>query len=412
MGAFSMPAAGRIGEDGASCKAGLHNEDPRAWSWPWWPLLPLYPYGRRRTLVRELVPDRIWSFEQLHGVWYVAVPIRMTVVRVEDGLLLYAPVPPTPEVLQELRVLEERIGPVRAIVLPTTSGLEHKLPVPAMARAFPGATVWVSDLQWSFPVRLPSAWLGFPKERTRVLGLDGFPYPEQLRWVPLGPLDLGLGTFLELACVDQATGSLLVTDALVAISPTPPPLFDLDPTPLLFHAREVGSEPLVDTPANRLKGWKRIVLFANYFRPDCISVPSLVDVVSHSFAPGCRNARTHFGVYPFSWATGWEEEADHLLANYIERQGLCLAPVLERLVLPRSHQLFLEWLQQLARIDGTKHLIAAHYSAPHPLTSDNLKLYAKQVETDQWAPSHGPWTTLASIDANLIRFGLVPFFED
>jgi hypothetical protein len=224
------------------------------------------------------------------------------------------------------------------------------------------------------------------------------------------------GDHLRLVVAVLAMGlvlsTLLVTDALVAISPTPPPLFDLDPTPLLFHAREVGSEPLVDTPANRLKGWKRIVLFANYFRPDCISVPSLVDVVSHSFAPGCRNARTHFGVYPFSWATGWEEEADHLLANYIERQGLCLAPVLERLVLPRSHQLFLEWLQQLARIDGTKHLIAAHYSAPHPLTSDNLKLYAKQVATDQWAPSHGPWTTLASIDANLIRFGLVPFFED
>jgi hypothetical protein len=63
--------------------------------WPWWPLLPLYPYGRRPTLVRELIPRRIWSFEQLHGVWYVAVPIRMTVVRVEEGLLLYSPIPPT-----------------------------------------------------------------------------------------------------------------------------------------------------------------------------------------------------------------------------------------------------------------------------------------------------------------------------
>ncbi|MEY2749908.1 MAG: hypothetical protein RLZZ168_1924, partial [Cyanobacteriota bacterium] len=44
--------------------------------WPWWPLLPLYPYGRRRTLVRELIPEQLWSFEQLQGVFYVAVPIR------------------------------------------------------------------------------------------------------------------------------------------------------------------------------------------------------------------------------------------------------------------------------------------------------------------------------------------------
>ena len=65
--------------------------------WPWWPLLPLYPYGQRSTLIQERVPGQIWTFEQLHGVWYVAVPIRMTVVKVAEGLLLYAPVAPTPE---------------------------------------------------------------------------------------------------------------------------------------------------------------------------------------------------------------------------------------------------------------------------------------------------------------------------
>ena len=103
--------------------------------WPWWPLLPLYPYGRRRTLVRELIPEQLWSFEQLQGVFYVAVPIRMTVARVRGGLLLYAPVAPTAEVRRALLDLEQRYGPVRSIVLPTASGLEHKLPVPAMARA-------------------------------------------------------------------------------------------------------------------------------------------------------------------------------------------------------------------------------------------------------------------------------------
>ena len=56
--------------------------------WPWWPLLPLYPYGRRPTLVRELVPGQVWSFEQLQGIFYVAVPIRMTVLRLREGLML------------------------------------------------------------------------------------------------------------------------------------------------------------------------------------------------------------------------------------------------------------------------------------------------------------------------------------
>lgn len=386
----------------------LHPTAVASRRWPWWPLLPLYPYGCRPTLVRELVPDRVWSFEQLHGVWYVAVPIRMTVVRVEDGLLLYAPVPPTPELLGELRALEQRIGPVRAIVLPTASGLEHKLPVPAMARAFPKATVWVSDAQWSFPVRLPSTWLGFPRDRTRVLGPDGFPYPDQLRWIPLGPLDLGLGTFLELACFDQASGSLLVTDALVAIPPTPPQLFDLDPTPLLFHAREVGSDPLVDTPANRLKGWKRIVLFANYFRPESVFIPDLGSLLLEVRRTTDRTPRCHFGFYPFRWSEGWESVADEFLLDASSDIVLILAPVLEKLVFTRSKGLFVEWLTSLSRCSSVVSLIGAHYAAPLKLESKGFEDYIERINRRQWSPSDKSWNLLAEIDRFLVANRLVP----
>ena len=56
--------------------------------WSWWPLLPLYPYGTKRTIFRELVPEQIWSFEQLQGIYYVAVPVRLLVVRVKNGLMI------------------------------------------------------------------------------------------------------------------------------------------------------------------------------------------------------------------------------------------------------------------------------------------------------------------------------------
>ena len=130
--------------------------------WTWWPLLPLYPYGRKRTLVRELIPDQLWSFEQLQGVFYVAVPIRMTVVRVRGGLMLYAPVAPTVEVRQALRSLEERFGAVQTIVLPTASGLEHKLPVPPMARAFPEAEVWITPRSVELPDQPAFQLVGLP----------------------------------------------------------------------------------------------------------------------------------------------------------------------------------------------------------------------------------------------------------
>ncbi len=382
--------------------------DASSQRWAWWPLLPLYPYGRRPTLMRELVPNRVWCFEQLHGVWYVAVPIRMTAVKVEGGLMLYAPLPATKEVIGGIRALENAHGPVLSIVLATSSGLEHKLPVASLMRACPQATLWISERQWSFPLQLPSSWLGFPAGRTKTLGQDGFPHPAQLDWIPLGPIDLGLGTFHELACVDRASGALLVTDALVSIPAAAPSIFELDPTPLLFHGRERGYEPLGDTLERRQKGWKRIVLFANYFRPEAVSVPSLPELISDSWAAEQRSPRTHFGLYPFRWSEDWEVQADRLIHPPEAAIGFGVAPVLERLVFVRSQSLVLAWLRRLASVGDLNLLIPAHYGEVPLSSSQVFGDLADQIEQRSWAPSEGSWQLLATIDRLLVRSGLVP----
>ncbi|KPQ31344.1 MAG: protein of unknown function containing DUF4336 domain, partial [Phormidium sp. OSCR] len=65
------------------------------YSWNFWFTLPIYPYGQRRTLRREVVRDRLWTFDQLQGIFYVVVPIRMTVLKLDaGGLLVYAPIAP------------------------------------------------------------------------------------------------------------------------------------------------------------------------------------------------------------------------------------------------------------------------------------------------------------------------------
>ena len=61
-------------------------------NWNWWPLFPLYPYGQKKTILRELIPNQIWSLEQIQGLYYVAVPIRMTVIKIDNGLMLINPV--------------------------------------------------------------------------------------------------------------------------------------------------------------------------------------------------------------------------------------------------------------------------------------------------------------------------------
>ena len=381
-------------------------DDPRRQRWSWWPLLPLYPYGRRRTLVRELIPGELWSFEQLQGVFYVAVPIRMTVVRLRHGLMLYAPVAPTAEVLQALRDLEQRFGPVHAIVLPSSSGLEHKLPVPAMARAFPQAEVWVTPAQWSFPLPLPPAWLGFPARRTRVLFEQGLPHGDELHWQALGPLDLGVGSFMEAACLHRASGSLLVCDGLVAIADQPPELFQADPRPLLFHARERGDEPLVDSAELRQRGWWRLVLFASFLRPERLQVPGWGEVLSQALQPGLRRADAYFGLYPFRWSEGWEQEFRRLVPE--GPPLIQVAPVLERLVLPRNRPALLDWLRQLAVQPELRWLVPAHYEALLPCNGQRLSVLAEALEARTWASDSGSWSYLAGIDNTLLKWGVVP----
>jgi len=382
---------------------GIQPADQR---WNFWPLLPLYPYGRRATQVEELIPGQVWSFEQLQGVYYVAVPIRLTVVKVPGGLMLVNPLPPTSELKAQLKLLESTHGPVRTIVLPTASGLEHKLPLGPLARAYPQAEVWVCPGQWSFPVQLPLAWLGVPAARTKVLLDDGVPHPDVCDWISLGPLDLGVGRFQEISCVHRPTGALLVTDALVGISSTPPAVFDHDPAPLLFHSRERGDQPFNDTPENRRRGWARLVLFASYLRPEPLEVPGIADVIRQAFKPGLRSLRTHFGIYPFAWKPGWQSAAEALMGDDTPR--LQVAPVLERLVLPRAKGALLAWLDRVAEHTELRWLVPAHYSAPVPFTPEMaLELKASLLSRD-WAPSTGNWEFLGSIDQRLLDLGVVP----
>ena len=52
--------------------------------WPLWLALPVAPYSRRKTIRRAVGPG-VWAFEQLLGIYYVHVPIRMTVVSMSSG---------------------------------------------------------------------------------------------------------------------------------------------------------------------------------------------------------------------------------------------------------------------------------------------------------------------------------------
>nr|WP_315863823.1 DUF4336 domain-containing protein [Geitlerinema sp. PCC 7407] len=324
--------------------------------------MPLYPYGQRRTLRTEVVKDTIWTFDQLQGILYVVVPIRMTVVRLEaGGLLVYSPVAPTPECIRLVEELVSRHGEVKYIILPTVSGIEHKVFVGPFARCFPAAQVFIAPDQWSFPLNLPLSWLGLPARRTQVLPTDSgkAPFADEFDYAMLGPIDLGLGPFEEVAFFHRRSRTLLVTDSVVVIPERPPAIVSLDPYPLLFHAKDQASDPIQDTEEQRLKGWQRIALFSFYFRPSALDVTSTWQTVRDAFQAPDRSRRAYFGLFPFRWKNGWRQSFESL------RRGgqLLVAPILQTLILNRSPRAVLDWADTVARWNFER-IIPCHLEAP------------------------------------------------
>jgi len=339
-------------------------------AWPFWPVVPLYPYGQRRTIRREAVEGTIWTFDQQQGIFYVVVPIRMTVVRLKaGGLLVYAPVAPTEECVQLVRELEAAHGPVRYIILPTVSGIEHKVFVGPFARQFTEAEVFVIPNQWSFPINLPLSWLGFPAKRTHVLPANSAdaPFGDDFDYALLGPIRLGLGSFEEVAFFHRSSRTLLVTDTLLAIPETPPEIVQLDPYPLLFHARDRASDPMVDTPERRIEGWQRIALFSFYFSPSALEVPELGELLQDARQASDRSKKGYFGLFPFRWTSGWRESF-----RSIYRDGrLLVAPVLQVLILNRAPEAVSRWVEQITAWD-IQRVIPAHLAAPVAATADDV----------------------------------------
>lgn len=175
----------------------------------------LAPAPYKETLRTELVPGRIWGFEQCIALASVSTNIRMTAVRLRDGKLwVSAPISPTRECL---RLLDE-LGEVAHIVVPS-SALEHKASLGQFARAYPRALIWVSPGQNAFSLGLPPG--------CKVLG-EGPPPP----WVE--DIDYKIffveppvtDTFAEVAFFHRETRTLLVTDCALKLPSAAPKILE------------------------------------------------------------------------------------------------------------------------------------------------------------------------------------------
>lgn len=393
----------------------VENVNPQDYEWKFWPIVPLYPYGKRRTIRKEVVKDTIWTFDQMQGVFYVVVPIRMTVVKLEKGgLLVYAPVAPTKECISLVNELVAEHGEVKYIILPTISGIEHKVFVGPFARYFPTAQVFVAPEQWSFPVNLPLSWLGLPGKRTQILPADSqkTPFADEFDYKILPPIDLGPGKFAEVAFFHRRSHTLLLTDTIVSVPPEPPAIVQLDPFPLLYHAKDKAYNIVADTAENRRKGWQRITLFAFYFRPSVVDVPTLKDVIRDAWKAPERNRKTYFGFFPFQWRKDWERSYEALRGD----GRIFVAPVLQSLILNRAPQETINWADQVAQWDF-QWIIPCHFDAPIKAEPQQfrqafafLEKYPRGglVNSNSYPLPEDDFQVLRDIDQGLNRLKIVP----
>ena len=383
----------------------VHSVDSRDYSWSFWPAVPIYPYGKRRTLRKEVVKDTIWTFDQLQGIFYVTVPIRMTFVKLEEGgLLIYTPVAPTPECIRLVKELVAEHGDVKYIILPTTSGLEHKVFVGPFARRFPNAQIFVAPNQWSYPINLPLSWLGFPQKRTYVLPKESSkaPFARDFDYAILD-INLGRGSFGEVAFFHKRSRTLLVTDSVLCVPEDPPEIVQLDPYPLLFHAKENVFDVVEDNQANRRKGWQRISLFAFYFRPSAVELINLGQAFRDALKAPDRSKKAFFGLFPFKWKDNWKQSFDALRGD----GRLFVAPILQTLILNQAPRTTIEWADRVASWWYFERIIPCHFDAPIEAGSRQFRqAFAFLERSKSQALPEQDFEFLRELEENLTKRGI------
>lgn len=342
-----------------------------------WGILPVGTYKTKPTVQETIVPGTLWTFDQKFGILNVQVPLRMTVFKLRGdngGLFVYNPIAATPECVQMVRTLEQQYGPVKHIVVPSVA-LEHKVYAGVFAQKFKTATVWLQPGQYSVPVNLPNVFLGFPAGRTKTVPQTIAEAPldwqeNELDVATLGPILSRDGAFGETVILHKPTKTLLVTDTFVQVTEDVPLIYETDPAPLLYHARNTVTDIVSDTPATRKRGWRRIVLFGLYFTPSAI----IIKDANTALKERRPDINADFsGIYPWDWGVVGDEEASWKALTGSGSGGKPLvAPILQVLLLNRSPVEVLDFADQVGSWDFVR-VIPAHLKNNVPCTGRDYR---------------------------------------
>jgi hypothetical protein len=211
---------------------------------------PLGPITERRTVQSELVKGRVYGFVQELRLSGITANSRCTVFRTANNdLIVYDPVAPTEEFLEQLASLNGRV----AHILLGATTYEHKAFVGPFSRKFPAAKVWAVPDQWAWPLDLAPKALGIFADGDLVdTASSASTYPDDFREEfevkllrPSQRLGLGYAAS-EAALYHKPTHTLALTDAMINVPATPSEDYEVE------NLRGVGADAKTDKSLGQL----------------------------------------------------------------------------------------------------------------------------------------------------------------
>lgn len=159
------------------------------------------------------------------------------------------------------------------------------------------------------------------------------------------------GAFGETVFLHRDTKTLIVTDTVLEVTEEVPEICDLQPEPLLYHARDTVTEVVEDTAEVRKRGWRRTALFGLFFTPAAIDIKDAGTVLKER-RPDINS--DFLGIYPWDWVRDEKASFDALTG------GLLVAPILQILILNRNPIEVLDFADAVAKWD-IERIIPAHF---------------------------------------------------
>jgi hypothetical protein len=149
----------------------------------------------------------------------------------------------------------------------------------------------------------------------------------------------------------EDTKTLIVTDTALEVTEEVPEICDLEPSPLLYHARDTVTQRVENTPEVRKIGWRRIALFGLYFTPSAIDIKD-AGVAFQERRPDIDPG--FLGIYPWDWVRDEKASFDALTG------GLLVAPILQVLILNRNPVEVLDFADAVSKWD-IERIIPSHF---------------------------------------------------